>query len=305
MVLLRGHLQRPAARRPERIGTGPRGAASWGTRTGPLHLLPELRRRTRVGWPCHPRPVLHDRRRSPHRLGRRRGCALGGGRSPRRAQPLRQGREAPLHLQLDRHRPPGRGGRAGSQPWGACTGGAVRRHWAEFEPGHAGHGGDPDIVRGRSTGRTGPDRHPAGILLPHGRRHLRRDATVRRRSRRSMSHPSRSQAARSIVSLLTCPVRGTWTMRPRCGPGSASTEVACPMVRVGSGSQPWNEQRSRAAGGRRSGPLRAAAGASATFSQWNWPDAQRPAWKPTDGRRKNSGAPNRSGSRSAGWIRKQ
>ena len=49
VVLLRRHLQRPAARRPLRARAGARRAAPAGRATRPVRLLPELRRRARVG----------------------------------------------------------------------------------------------------------------------------------------------------------------------------------------------------------------------------------------------------------------
>ncbi len=57
----------------------------------------------------HPRPVVHHRRRREGRLGRRRGRALGGTAAcPAATASTSRTSDAPLHVQLDRHRPPGR-----------------------------------------------------------------------------------------------------------------------------------------------------------------------------------------------------
>ena len=58
---------------------------------------------------------------------------------------------------------------------------------------------------------------------------------------------------------------------------SAIRTRLAPKCRSGAPSGAGNEQRSRAAGGRRSGPLRAALDATRDFAQWSWPAVSRPA----------------------------
>ena len=103
VVLLRRDLQRAAARRPHRARAGARRTTPRRTRPAAVHLLPARRRRPRVVRRRDQRPVVHDRRGRRDRLGRRRGRAVRARRRRRRPQPLRQGQEAALHVQLARH----------------------------------------------------------------------------------------------------------------------------------------------------------------------------------------------------------
>ncbi|MEZ5141834.1 MAG: arylsulfatase [Acidimicrobiales bacterium] len=154
--------------------TGPGRAAARGRAPRPVRLLPGRVRRARVGGPVGQRPLLHGRGRGDRRLCRRGRGDLGGRWRAGRPQPLRQGRPVALHVQLDRHEAPGRGGRPVPHPRAARVHRRVRGRRAQCRSGHARHGGHPHPLRRRPGRRLGSDRHPARLLLPDRRRHLRR-----------------------------------------------------------------------------------------------------------------------------------
>ena len=99
-----GHLQRPAARRPHRARAGARRTPARRHRiASSTSYYPDCRRRARVGGGRDQRPVVHDRGGRRDRLRRRRGRAVRARWRRGRPQPLRQGQEAALHVQLARH----------------------------------------------------------------------------------------------------------------------------------------------------------------------------------------------------------
>ena len=61
------------------------------------------------------------------------------------------------------------------------------------------------------------------------------------------------------------------------GGGTELTPSPC-KCRTGRRGSHRDKQRSRAAEGRRSAPLRAASSLLRVLPQWRWPGAQRPAW---------------------------
>ena len=71
---------------------------------------------------------------------------------------------------------------------------------------------------------SGRDRHPARLLLPHRRRHLRRPRQRLGRLAELRRTVHRSPAARSTRSSSTSPATATSTTKPRSAPGSRSTD---------------------------------------------------------------------------------
>ena len=157
---------------------------------GPVRLLPRLRRRARVGRTGDPGALVHHRRRRAPRHGRRRGRALRRRRRARRPQPLREGRPASLHVQLDRHGPPGRGRRPGAHRGQPRARRRVLRRRAEWRPVDARHGRGTDAVRRRRcrSPRAGSSPSPGTSASPATA--SASGATAHRRCRPSTRRPS-------------------------------------------------------------------------------------------------------------------
>ena len=177
------------------------------------------------------------------------GVDLGGRRRARRPQPLRQGRAAPLHVQLDRHHAPGR--RRRPRPDRRRPRAAPPSSWPRArapDPDMPGTAGTLTLYVDDEAVGSGRDRHPARLLLPHRRRHLRRAATAPRPSRPSTRRRSRSPAARSTRSWSTSPASATSTTKPRSAPGSRSTDRRC-------GARPNGKRGRREGSADHAGPM--------------------------------------------------
>ena len=109
--VLRRHLQRATAGRPNCPRAGPRGATPCGRGSRALRLLSRHRRRSRGGRSPDHGAALHDRRGRRARVGVRRGRHLRPWRGGRRTQPVRPGRSSQIRVQLGRHPPAGDRGR--------------------------------------------------------------------------------------------------------------------------------------------------------------------------------------------------
>ena len=184
VVLLRRHLQRPAARRPHRARAGARRAPARGARPRPVRLLP----RTAPTCPSRPGVAINGRSYTiaagveldsadAEGVLYAHGGVAGGHSLYVKDRRLHYAFNwIGTHLQdvvADRELTPGRhvltAEFAGEGP--------------SADPAMPGFVGHPDPLRRRPAGRDRDDRHPAGLLLPRRRRHLRRARRARRRSR--------------------------------------------------------------------------------------------------------------------------
>ena len=175
VVLLRRPLQRPPPRRPFGARAGALRAAPRCARTGPVRLLPGLRRRARVGRTADPRPLVHHRRRRDRRvlrrggrhLGRRVACPVGTPSTSRTAScATRSTGSAPTSRTSS---PPSRSPRAPTSAWPSSSPAGPSQ-----DPAMPGAAGTltlyvDDVAVGSAPIITQP-----GLLLPDGRRHLRR-----------------------------------------------------------------------------------------------------------------------------------
>ena len=226
VVLLRGHLQRAAARRPHRARAdrSPSGRTARPTATSTST--------TRTAPTCPSSPVCSingrsytHRGRRRRRVGRRRGRAVRARRRRRRSQPLRQGQEAALHVQLGRHAPAGRRRRPrASRPGTHVFTADFAAEGPERGSGDAGLRRHADALRRRGEGRRGRDRHPAGLFCLGRRRHLRRSRQRVAGHARLRRGRSSSPAAPSTRSSSTSRASASSTTRPRCSAGSPRTD---------------------------------------------------------------------------------
>ncbi len=174
VVLLRGDLQGSSARRPHCVRAGDLGTSSRWTGPSAVHVLPRCRRRARVVRGRDQRTVVHDRRGRRHRHCRRRGCAVRARWRRRRPQSLRQGQEAAVRVQLDRHEDVRRRRRHRHHAGQARAHRGVRVEGSEHRPDDPGVRGHALALPRHAEGRRGRDRHPARQLLPGGRRAVHR-----------------------------------------------------------------------------------------------------------------------------------
>ena len=222
VVLLRGHLQRPAARRPFRARAGPRGAATRRGGSSTLRVLPRLCRRPRIGGRFDQRPFVHDRRRRRARLRRRRRRALRARRRRRRPLPLRQGQATQVRLQLGRHPPANHRGRSRHHRGPTRPRRRLRRAGPEHRPETARLRRHRDALHRQRTRRAPATSSPSPATSASSATASASDATAPHPSRPTTptAAPSRSPAAPSTKSSSTSPATSTSTTKHKYAPGS-------------------------------------------------------------------------------------